>query len=140
VRYVVDASVAAKWLLPEQHTERAEILLERGTSLLAPDLLYAEVANVLWKRVVRGEVTEDVAADALSLLLRVDLAVTAAANLAPQAFAVACELRLTVYDSLYVALALESNTPLVTADRRLCNVLRTAVLGDRAIWIGDLRI
>jgi predicted nucleic acid-binding protein len=140
VRYVVDASVAAKWLLPEQHTAQAERLLGSGASLLAPDLVYAEVANVFWKRVVRGEVTEDAAEEALSLLLRMDLAVTTAANLAPQAFVVACELRLTVYDSLYVALALERNAPLVTADRRLCSALRAALPGNRAVWLGDLRV
>ena len=56
-RFVVDASVALKWFLPEPHEECAARLRRAGSELGAPDLLHVEVANALWKRVRRGELT-----------------------------------------------------------------------------------
>lgn len=52
--YVLDASVAAKWVLPnEPLTVNADALLrgytEGRVSLVVPDLFFAEFGNVLWK-------------------------------------------------------------------------------------------
>lgn len=57
--FVVDASVAVKWVVAEIHFESARRLLERDYSLLVPDFFFAEVANVFWKRVRRGEDSAD---------------------------------------------------------------------------------
>jgi len=46
---VVDAGVVVKWYIPESGSDRAAALLETDRRLIAPDLLLAEVANVLWK-------------------------------------------------------------------------------------------
>ena len=47
-RLVVDASVAIKWVVPEAGSERAITLLDHG--LVAPDLLFSECANILWRK------------------------------------------------------------------------------------------
>ena len=52
--WVIDASVAAKWLLPEDGSDQASALL--GDELLVPDLLFAELANIFWKKQMRGEI------------------------------------------------------------------------------------
>lgn len=49
-RYVVDASVAIKWFLPEVHSEPASRLLREERYLLVPDLIWAEFGNVLGKK------------------------------------------------------------------------------------------
>ena len=54
---VVDASVVAAAFFPEPHHETAEGILASGWDLCAPDLLLAEVGNVVWKRHMRGELT-----------------------------------------------------------------------------------
>ena len=53
-RCVIDASVAVKWFLPEIHTDAAEKWMARDAAFLAPDLIYAEFGNVLWKRARSG--------------------------------------------------------------------------------------
>ncbi|HVG07663.1 MAG TPA: type II toxin-antitoxin system VapC family toxin, partial [Thermoanaerobaculia bacterium] len=58
-RIVVDASVAIKWFLPEQHSLQALRLLEGGRELVAPDLIWAEIGNVLWKRWRQGELADE---------------------------------------------------------------------------------
>jgi predicted nucleic acid-binding protein len=45
-RYVVDASVAVKWFVPEIHSAEALRLLSSDCELLAPDLLPSELGNI----------------------------------------------------------------------------------------------
>lgn len=52
---VVDVSVAFKWFVQEDRTDRALQLLERGEPIVAPDLILAEVCNAGWKSLRRGE-------------------------------------------------------------------------------------
>ena len=64
---VIDASVAIKWVVPEAGTEEAVELLGRG-GLVAPDLLFAECANILWKKVRNGELQKSEALIAARLI------------------------------------------------------------------------
>ena len=114
---VVDASVAAKWLAPEPGSVAAEALLD--DELIAPDLLYAEVANILWKKTVRGEMTAEAAALAARWLLQVPMRIHDGAGLFAESVALAQRLKHPACDCFYLAAALRSDCRLVTADRRL---------------------
>ncbi|WGV26293.1 type II toxin-antitoxin system VapC family toxin [Halotia branconii] len=65
-RYVLDASVAIKWFVPEIHSDAARLLLANNHIFLVPDFFFAEVANVFWKRVHRGEDTAENARQTLA--------------------------------------------------------------------------
>ncbi|NDH54347.1 MAG: hypothetical protein EBY24_20755 [Betaproteobacteria bacterium] len=65
--WVIDASVAAKWLLPEDGSNQGSALL--GDELLVPDLLFAALANIFWKKQMRGEI-DTATADAAARWLR----------------------------------------------------------------------
>ena len=136
-RLVVDASVAIKWLLPEEHSEAAYSLLGRF-DLRAPDLLWAESGNILWKKWRRNELTSEEVEEILPDLRRFPLRVVPSEPLCDLAWDVASRFDRTFYDSLYLALAASDSCPLVTADLRLCNALRHAPDFD-LVWIGDLR-
>lgn len=140
MRYVIDASVAVKWLLPEDYTQAAESLLAEGISLSAPDLLFSEVGNVMWKRVRGKEMTPDAGHEALSRLLEIDILVTPAGLLLEKAFQLACAYQRTVHDSLYVTLAVEENATLVTADKRFYNATRRTPLAESVAWIGSVAV
>lgn len=56
-QYVVDASVVIKWFVPENYSEYADRLLNNSYNLLVPDLLIAEVCNILWKKVRLGQIS-----------------------------------------------------------------------------------
>jgi len=137
-RYVVDASVAAKWYFQEEHSDRADILLEREGELLAPGLLVVEIATLVWKRARRGEVSEAVADRIVAALRQVPLEIRPTAELVTAALPLALHGGLTLHDAFYAALAVKSGCPLVTADRKLYDVLRGGHLADHALWIGDL--
>ena len=129
MRIVVDASVAAKWYFAEPGHEAADRVLAARIAgeheLLAPDLIVPEFVNVLWKRVRRQECTR-AAAQVVLELWEVDRpSLVASSDLATQAFDLATALDQSVYDCLYLALALEIEAPLATADRQLARAARS---------------
>lgn len=121
---MIDASVAVKWYIPEAKSEEAVKYLvsyERNqTTLLAPDLIVAEVGNVLLKKTRTGELSVEDAVEIATLFTRhCPLKLIPVKELLSAALELAGNLELTVYDSLYLALALLTETNLVTADRQL---------------------
>jgi predicted nucleic acid-binding protein len=115
---VVDASTALKWVLQEDGSEAAAALLD-GRPLHVPTLLFAEVGNALWSAVRRGRLTPAEAADALHLVGSAPLRLPAGeVALANRALELALLLDHPVYDCIYLALALQHEVPVVTADRR----------------------
>jgi predicted nucleic acid-binding protein len=117
-RVVIDASVAIKWVVEEEGTTEALAVLE-GYPLSAPDLIVAECANILWKKVRRGELTPDEAQLAADLLQGADLEIVPTRARLSAATRLAVELEHPAYDCVYLALARDNGWPFVTADDRL---------------------
>ena len=115
---VVDASVAVKWVVEEDGSPHAVEILQRHR-LSAPDLIIPECANILWKKVRRGELTTDEAAVAAHLLQRADLEIVPMRPLMVAALDLALELDHAAYDCIYLAVAIETGRPFATADDRL---------------------
>jgi predicted nucleic acid-binding protein len=135
---VVDASVCVKWVVEEDHSLKAALLLECD-ALHAPDHWQAEAVNVLWARVFRGDLAAADAEERMGVLLRAPVLGAPIAPLMRRAFSISVAHTVTVYDSLYVALAEDRDLPLVTADERLVRRMSSdAALGQRMVWVGDL--
>lgn len=135
---VVDASVAVKWVVEEDHSTKAAQLLDYD-ALHAPDHWQAEAVNVLWAKVFRGDLTASEADERMTVLLRAPVAATPIADLMPRAFAVSVARTVTIYHSLYIALAEKRDIPMVTADERLIRqVSADRALARRIMWIGNL--
>jgi hypothetical protein len=64
---LIDASVTLKWVVEEDGTDLA-LALRQKARLMAPDLMVAECANILWKKVQRKELSKDEALIAARLL------------------------------------------------------------------------
>ncbi len=124
---VLDASVAVKWYIPEDRSASAVQVLEaaqRGdASLHVPDLFYAEFGNVLWKKVRRGEINQREAGRIVRALLDAPLEVHAAKEFLNVAVALAFKSGRTVYDCIYLALALLLRCELITGDEKLANAV-----------------
>jgi predicted nucleic acid-binding protein len=136
-RWVIDASVAAKWLAPEAESAQAEALLD--DDLLAPDLLFAEVANILWTKQTRSEMTAATAAATARWLQQVPLQVHDGAGLMDDALALAVRLKHPASDCMSLALARQTGCPLITADRRLFERWQRTDAADLAglvVWLG----
>jgi predicted nucleic acid-binding protein len=135
--YVVDASVAVKWFVPEVLEAEAKRFLDPNNVLFAPDLLPSEFGNILWKKVRRGEITDAEAQRITAELQDAPIVFTPALDLLPDALRIATSTGRTVYDSLYVALAVARQCRLVTADQRLYNALQHSHYGKNLLWVAD---
>ena len=137
-RYVVDASVAVKWFLSEPGDDKARRLLDADHELLAPELLVAEVSNVLWKRFQRAEMSIDEARAVLAGPLSVKMVWRPVAPLSESALEIACRLGRTAYDSIYLALAVLESSILVIADERLYNAIAASPLSGSVTLLAHL--
>ncbi|MBI4305772.1 MAG: type II toxin-antitoxin system VapC family toxin [Chloroflexi bacterium] len=120
---VVDASLAVKWLVNEVHSDKAYALArswaDDGTQPVSPYLMAVEVANALYRRVLRKELTVEAAAHLLRTLLASGLELRETPGLHGRALELADHLRQdAVYDAHYVALAETLGCECWTADRR----------------------
>jgi predicted nucleic acid-binding protein len=121
--FVIDASIAIKWLIEEEGTAES-LALRRAAKLIAPDLLIAECANVLWKKVRRKELSADEAILAARLLQAAEIELLPTRSLVEAATRISIQLDHPAYDCIYVALAIENNCQFVTADERLLGKIR----------------
>jgi predicted nucleic acid-binding protein len=122
---VVDASVVIKWFVPEAGSDAASRLLVSEDRLAAPDLLFAEIANAIWKKALRGQLTRAESQRLVSDIERIAVDTTPCRALATDAHAIALITSRSVYDSMYLALALRLDTRVVTADERFFHALQS---------------
>jgi predicted nucleic acid-binding protein len=121
-RIVVDASVAVKWLIAEEHSALAEALSDRRMS--APSLLLIECANALLRRARAGDLPAEAVLGKVRALRLAPVRLVPTERHLEGAIALAAEMRHSLYDCLYLALALDEQAPLVTADQRFVEVVR----------------
>jgi hypothetical protein len=136
--FVVDASVAAKWFAEEPFADQASLLLDDRHELHAPDFLLIEMDNIFCTWVRRGSLTRSAAADARATLRRCPLQLHDAATLLDPAWTIASRTRMSICDSLYVALAALLKAKLVTADRRLLDALAPTPFSKHVVWVEDV--
>ena len=127
---VVDAGVAAKWFLPEADSERAQALLAGPRRLLAPDLIWIEVAAAITRQTRLGRLSDErareLAAEWARALADGAVTLTPARDDIDRAAETAIQLRHPLQGCLYLALALRLDGPIVTADRSFIARARTA--------------
>jgi len=139
--YVVDASVAVRWLIPPANeTLSAESLqllkgyVDGEIDLIVPDIFWAEVGNVLWKGVRQHRWTQTFAEVAASEMRGQNLFTVSSHSLLAEALQIAFAHDRTVYDCLYVALAIQFKVEMITADERLANALAARL---PVKWLGS---
>lgn len=122
-KLVVDCSVAAKWLLPEPGRDMAMRLLEKyeagEVSLIAPDLLLAEFASLLAKRTRRKEISNEEAQKAFRLMEKCAPRLFNIRIRLHRALDLALQYQLSLWDCIYLELAIEHECPFITSDLRL---------------------
>ena len=122
--FVVDASVALKWFVPEVQSGAAKEFLHVQAELHAPDLLVVEIANAAWKKALRGEIERRQAASIAFAIHRGGPRLYPSELFIERALEIAMTLNHPVYDCLYLACAESLGATLVTADARLLGAVK----------------
>jgi predicted nucleic acid-binding protein len=125
---VIDSGVAVKWYVLEPHSAEARRVLAEyragRLSLLAPEFIYAEFGNILWKKqAFQGFSSADAQDIVDEFRTQVALPLTSTADLLDDAYRIAVAHKRTVYDSLYLALSVRAGCRFVTADEKLANAV-----------------
>jgi predicted nucleic acid-binding protein len=136
-RLVVDSSVVIKWFVPEVHSDDALRYLDPDLERHAPELLLAEVSNILWKKVGRRDLTAAEAEQIAQDIGQADVAIHPMSPLFIPGLRIALATGRTAYDSIYLTLADSLSTRVVTADRRFYNALQGGPYAGLILWIED---
>jgi predicted nucleic acid-binding protein len=127
---VIDANIAIRLVAPETGRDAVLQRLEREAELFAPDWLLAEAGHALWRKVESGELNQVEAAASLAALPAYFESLENVAPLVGRAQDLAFELDHWIYDTIYLALALERGIKLLTADKKFANAATRAGYGD----------
>lgn len=123
MRIVLDASSALHVVLRTDRASHLVAILQKASLVIAPSLFHAEVANTLWKYVRAGEIDQDTALDRYEEAIAIIDAFGNDDELAMDAISAAIRHNHSVYDMLYLALAMRRGCKLLTQDRRLAKLV-----------------
>ncbi len=120
----LDAGLVIKLVSPEPDSPQVEAAFQKwkaeGVDLVAPAFAAAEVDSVFRQKVMRGELTEELADEAFRLAARLPIRLDVAMDCRERAWEMARQFRFpTVYDAVYLALAETRQYEFWTADRKL---------------------
>ena len=122
--YVVDTSVVSQYFITQAYTEQARVLVDsisKGDRLHIPEFCLIECVNVLWKEVRFRGMPQTNAEQIADELLGLNFQIVPVKRLLPRALLIGLMHQLAIYDSMYIALALDMNCPLITVDERQLN-------------------
>jgi predicted nucleic acid-binding protein len=140
---IVDASVAAKWFLPEEDFESEaqlvrDALLDERIKGSAPSILWSEVAHAIVGAVRQGRFDKDQARSVSARFHRLRLAVGLTDVDAEDAVDRALKVGIGAYDAQYLSLSAALDQSVITADRRLFE--RGRAHGYDVVWLGDVAL
>jgi len=140
VNLVIDASVLIKFFLPEVLSGQAEKILtqvEQGEiKLRAPDLIYPETGNILWKKHRRKELSRSEVEDISGSIESLPISIETSKPLMSLAIELGMAYGITVYDSMYMVVAKISESTLITADRKLVEQISKTDDRKYVTWLG----
>ena len=128
----IDSSAIVKYLSREPGWERVREVMKEGIVTL--NFAVIEVANALWKKVVRNEMGLEEVQKIMKAIVEAKLIpLEPFESYVIDALRIAVEHKVAVYDALFIAFALKRGLELVTADERQAEVAKA--LGVRVVLV-----
>jgi len=136
--FILDACVAAKWFFDEEHSSKAKLLLDFLDQTHIPDFFFLEIDNILCKRIRRGEITPADGKEIRLLFREYPFHIYSFSNLLDIGYDIANRTKLSLYDCLYISLAVSLESPFITADRRLYHNSQSTPFAQYIKWIENI--
>jgi predicted nucleic acid-binding protein len=134
---VVDASVAVKWFVPEEGSDKAMALLQSQESLAAPSLIFAEVTRAFQKKHAAGLMTFQAIVEGVTDLRRYLHHTVALESLIGDALMIDRDHPHPIFDYLYLACAMRERCRVVTSDQSFIAKLSGTAFSDHVVHLGD---
>jgi predicted nucleic acid-binding protein len=136
---VIDASVAVKWFVTEESSEKADEVSASDHTLLAPRLIMAEVANALARKAMQKLITPLEAAEYVRTLPQFFTGLIDIEDLIEPALQNACSFMHPIYDFVYLEVARRRNTRMLTADQKFLARVKGTNLAKFVILLSEWR-
>jgi predicted nucleic acid-binding protein len=137
-RYVIDASIAVKWIFEEEYYLEARRFLSSEIGYIAPDFMLNECTSAIYKKYSRHEIIEETAIQCIEKLLRFDdIKFYSTYLIQIKAFQIASQINHPIFDCFYLALAMQEQAIVVTADRRFYNRVKDGPYSKFIAWVED---
>jgi predicted nucleic acid-binding protein len=105
--------------------------------LLAPDLIFAEVGNIIWKKHRMKELVRSVAEEIVDAIVSTPIEIETSQALLPLAVEMGLAYGITVHHAIYVTLAMIRENVMMTADRKLVEMIGKTDLKKTVACLGD---
>jgi len=129
MKFILDSSVAFKWVIPEFDTDKAIRLRDEyrngAHDLISPDVFSIELVHALTRAERQGRITPPESGILWQDVMTIASVLEQSLPLIPHAIAISSAARKGVYDCVYIALAYRENCEFVTADAKLVNDLQS---------------
>lgn len=126
-----------RWFTIAEYKSQADLILQqyrvRQLDFIAPDFIHAEVGNIVWKMQRFQNLNSSDAKNILISFQAVPVKLVSTADLLSHAHNIAVKYQRSVYDSLYIALAIREKCQFVTADQKLVNAIGTVL--PQVVWL-----
>lgn len=120
---IIDASIFAKWFLPDEHETTAlkikEDYVREDVAIYLPSIIFYEMNNLFRSAVTRTRITKKDAVQGLHNFLQLDFIVYEMEDLQEQILGKAIDLDISSYDASYVVLAEYLRFRFYTTDEKL---------------------
>lgn len=139
MNYVLDASVGIKWFLPENLSHHAHLLLEKEKGFEIPDLFLIEMDSIITKRVRTRSIDVVRAGEIASTLRDISFMITEYKAVDSIAFRIATAYYVSLYDAIYMAVAIIKDKKMITADKKLVHAVVNTPLESFVTFLGDIK-
>ena len=135
---IIDASFALKWFFPEENSEIARSFLSEKNRFVVPDLFWIETSNIISKKVRKRELSINEAERIIQILESMNFVTVALDKIKEEAFFISTRFSITLYDACYLAVAVNYEGNLFTADIRMSNGIKKTAYKEFVTSINDL--
>ena len=136
---VIDASVAVKWFVSEEASDKADEVSSSNHTLLAPRLIMIEVANAFARKAIQKLITPLEAAEYVRTLPRFLAGLLDVDDLIEPALQNACNHGHPIYDFIYLEAARRRDTKMLTADQKFIAKVKGTTLAKLVIPLSEWR-
>lgn len=138
---VIDANIAVKWVVEEDHSQLASALLRHkpDSPIIAPDIILIESANALRKKHVFNDYPAEDVPICMDVIEAGIFILISSYQLYKNALSLSLEINHPIYDCLYLAASIHTRTQLVTPDQKFCSKLQNSRYSSNVVWVEELQ-
>ena len=124
---IVDSSVLFALFFPEEYSEWSEEMIKEYDEFHVPELVFLETSSAAWKRIIMFKQPSNIVLKNLRLLHKFisDICIIHRdADYLQRTIELSIKLKTTIYDSLFLAIAEEYKTKVLTINKKLVETLK----------------